>query len=96
MAPITPTWGVNRGQMAAFLARAMCGGDDFVPTGPATASFTDVPPDFGFYRYIGRRLHRAPLMLRRMQEHRVARIVTARCVLLAPLRTTRSAAELDH
>jgi hypothetical protein len=47
-----PTWGVNRGQMAAFLARAQCGGDAHVPTGPATASFTDVPPDFGFYWYI--------------------------------------------
>ena len=36
---------VDRGQMAVFISRAMAGGDGNVPTGPATASFTDVPTD---------------------------------------------------
>jgi hypothetical protein len=47
-----PTWTVNRGQMAAFLARALVGGEDLVPTGPAQASFTDVPTDFPFFKHI--------------------------------------------
>ncbi|MCJ7749601.1 MAG: S-layer homology domain-containing protein, partial [Armatimonadetes bacterium] len=38
-----PSWVVSRDQMAVFIARAMCGGDEYVPTGPATASFGDVP-----------------------------------------------------
>jgi hypothetical protein len=38
-----PSWVVSRDQMAVFIARAMCGGDEYVPTGPATASFEDVP-----------------------------------------------------
>ena len=47
-----PAWAVNRGQMAAFLARALVGGEEYVPTGPAEASFSDVAADFGFYRHI--------------------------------------------
>jgi hypothetical protein len=43
---------LNRGQMAAFLARSMCGGEGFVPTGPATASFPDVATGFGFYDHV--------------------------------------------
>ena len=34
---------VTRDQMAVYVARALCGGDEYVPTGPATASFEDVP-----------------------------------------------------
>ena len=34
--PIVP---VNRGQMAIYIARAVCGGEDYVPTGPAIATF---------------------------------------------------------
>jgi hypothetical protein len=47
-----PTLTVNRGQMAAFLARALVGGDDSIPTGPATATFSDVPADFPFSRHV--------------------------------------------
>jgi hypothetical protein len=43
---------LNRGQMAAFLARSMCGGEEYVPTGPATASFPDVATDFAFYNHV--------------------------------------------
>ena len=34
---------VDRGQMAAYIARALAGGDGNVPEGPGTASFVDVP-----------------------------------------------------
>ena len=34
---------VTRDQMAVYVARALCGGDEYVPTGPATATFEDVP-----------------------------------------------------
>ena len=34
---------VTRDQMAVYVARGLCGGDEYVPTGPATASFEDVP-----------------------------------------------------
>jgi len=44
-----PNWSVNRDQMAAFLARAVAGGESLVPEGPATASFSDVPPDYWAY-----------------------------------------------
>ena len=47
-----PTAVVNRGQMAAYVARGIAGGDEFVPSGPATQTFDDVAPDFGFYKYI--------------------------------------------
>jgi len=38
-----PDWAVSRDQMAVYLARALTGGDDNVPPGPAEASFRDVP-----------------------------------------------------
>jgi hypothetical protein len=38
-----PSLIVSRDQMAVFIARAMCGGDAYVPPGPETASFDDVP-----------------------------------------------------
>ena len=47
-----PNWSVNRDQMAAFLARAVAGGESLVPQGPASASFSDVPPDYWAYDYI--------------------------------------------
>jgi hypothetical protein len=47
-----PTEALNRGQMAAFIARALCGGESSVPVGPATASFPDVPASFTFFRHV--------------------------------------------
>jgi hypothetical protein len=43
---------VTRDQMAVFVSRAMVGGDDYVPTGPATAFFPDVPTDHWAFRYV--------------------------------------------
>jgi PKD repeat protein/DNA-binding beta-propeller fold protein YncE len=43
---------VNRSQMATFIARALAGGDENVPSGPATPTFTDVSADQWAYRYI--------------------------------------------
>jgi len=47
-----PTLPVTRDQMAVFVARAMAGGDSGVPTGPATATFPDVPTDFWAFKYV--------------------------------------------
>ena len=38
--------------MAVFVSRALAGGDDKVPTGPATATFADVPTDFWAFKYV--------------------------------------------
>ncbi len=43
---------VLRDQMAVYLARALAGGDENVPTGTAEASFTDVPTDDWAFPYI--------------------------------------------
>jgi len=43
---------VTRDQMAVFVARAMAGGDENVPTGPETASFPDVDTEHWAYKYI--------------------------------------------
>jgi PKD repeat protein len=43
---------VTRAQMATFIARALAGGDENVPSGPATPTFADVDPDNWAYRYI--------------------------------------------
>ena len=43
---------VSRAQMAAFVSRALVGGDENVPAGPAEASFGDVPTDFWAYQYV--------------------------------------------
>ncbi len=48
----TPLATVTRGQMAVFLARALCGGDTKVPTAPATADFTDVPTTHWAFKYV--------------------------------------------
>ena len=37
-----PTWAVNRGQMAVYIARAIAGGDSSVPDAVAPATFDDV------------------------------------------------------
>jgi hypothetical protein len=43
---------VTRDQMAVYISRALAGGDATVPTGPATATFSDVPADCWAYKYI--------------------------------------------
>jgi PKD repeat protein len=43
---------VTRDQMAAYIARALAGGDGAVPPGPETATFTDVPVDSWAFRYV--------------------------------------------
>ncbi|MFB3882229.1 MAG: S-layer homology domain-containing protein [Armatimonadota bacterium] len=40
---------VTRAAMAVFVARAMVGGGNAVPEGPAEPTFTDVPPDYWAY-----------------------------------------------
>jgi hypothetical protein len=47
-----PDQAVNRAQMAVYISRAVAGGDASVPTGPATATFPDVPTDHWAYKYI--------------------------------------------
>lgn len=49
-----PAWEVDRGQMAVFIARALAGGDENVPTADAypDPSFDDVAADYWAYRYI--------------------------------------------
>ena len=43
---------VDRGQMAAFIARAMVNGEANVPNGPTTAFFPDVPTDYWAFKYV--------------------------------------------
>ncbi|MCK4299196.1 MAG: S-layer homology domain-containing protein, partial [Planctomycetes bacterium] len=47
-----PILGVTRDQMAVFISRAVAGGDDNVPDGPAAATFNDVPVDHWAYKYV--------------------------------------------
>ncbi len=47
-----PDWEVTRDQMAVYMARALAGGDENVPTGPVTASFDDMPTDHWAYKYV--------------------------------------------
>jgi hypothetical protein len=47
-----PTETVTRDQMAVFIARALVGGDAYVPPGPASAFFPDVPTDFWAFKYV--------------------------------------------
>jgi hypothetical protein len=47
-----PEEAVSRDQMAAFVSRALAGGDSNVPEGPATASFDDLPTDYWAYKYV--------------------------------------------
>jgi Tol biopolymer transport system component len=48
----SPEITVSRDQMAVFISRGMAGGDVHVPTGPAEASFPDVPTDYWAYDYV--------------------------------------------
>ncbi len=52
--PVTygPTVTVSRDAMAVFVSRAVAGGDENVPDGPADATFDDVPTDNWAYAYI--------------------------------------------
>jgi PKD repeat protein len=47
-----PTGPVTRDQMAVYIARALAGGDAKVPTGPATATFSDVPIGYWAFKYV--------------------------------------------
>jgi uncharacterized repeat protein (TIGR01451 family) len=47
-----PTLSVSRDQMAVYIARALAGGEESVPTGPAEATFDDVPTDHWAYKYV--------------------------------------------
>jgi DNA-binding beta-propeller fold protein YncE len=47
-----PSQSVTRAQMAAYIARALAGGDTAVPAGPTDPSFTDVDGDHWAYVYI--------------------------------------------
>ncbi len=47
-----PDLGVTRDQMAAYISRALAGGDDDVPEGPAQLTFMDVPRSHWAFRYI--------------------------------------------
>ena len=38
--------------MAVYISRALAGGDAKVPTGPATATFSDVPIDYWAFKYV--------------------------------------------
>ncbi|MGD0112163.1 MAG: S-layer homology domain-containing protein [Armatimonadota bacterium] len=47
-----PTDPVTRDQMAVYISRALAGGDAKVPTGPATATFSDVATDYWAFKYV--------------------------------------------
>jgi hypothetical protein len=47
-----PTDPVTRDQMAVYISRALAGGDAQVPSGPATATFSDVPTDYWAFKYV--------------------------------------------
>jgi hypothetical protein len=47
-----PALSVTRDQMAVFVSRALAGGDSHVPSGPLTASFTDVLTTHWAYKYV--------------------------------------------
>jgi len=47
-----PDEAVNRGQMAVYIARALAGGDENVPSGPSTPTFSDVGEDHWAFRYV--------------------------------------------
>ncbi len=57
-----PAGQLNRGQMAAFIARALVapGGDAAIPVPTGSATFTDVSSSFGFYKQIEYIAHTTP------------------------------------
>ena len=47
-----PHLAVDRAQMSVYIARALAAGDANVPTGPATATFPDVPGEHWAFKYV--------------------------------------------
>ncbi len=47
-----PSLSVTRDQMAVYVSRALAGGDEYIPTGPAQPTFSDVPADHWAYRWV--------------------------------------------
>ena len=47
-----PTDTVTRDQMAVYIARALAGGEEAVPEGPPTPTFSDIPTDHWAYRHV--------------------------------------------
>jgi uncharacterized repeat protein (TIGR01451 family) len=47
-----PLLSVSRDQMAVYISRALAGGDEDVPTGPAEATFDDVATDHWAFKYV--------------------------------------------
>ncbi len=47
-----PAWGVSRGDMAVYTARAQAGGDARVPAHEGDPTFPDMPPADPAYRYV--------------------------------------------
>jgi hypothetical protein len=47
-----PVLAVTRDQMAVYIARALAGGDAYVPTGAHTVTFADVPADHWAFHYV--------------------------------------------
>jgi hypothetical protein len=47
-----PVAEVTRDQMAVYMARALAGGDAYVPTGAHEVTFVDVPADYWAFRYV--------------------------------------------
>jgi hypothetical protein len=47
-----PSQPVTRADMAVYMSRALAGGDANVPSGPAIATFPDVPTDYWAYKYV--------------------------------------------
>jgi len=47
-----PALAVTRDQMAVYIARGLAGGDDDVPSGPATPTFPDVPTTHWAYDHV--------------------------------------------
>jgi hypothetical protein len=47
-----PSFPVTRDQMAVYISRALAGGDEHIPAGPATSTFGDVPVDHWAYQWV--------------------------------------------
>ena len=47
-----PTLVVTRDAMAVFVARGLAGGESGIPTGPSTATFSDVPTDYWAFKHV--------------------------------------------
>ncbi len=51
-ATYAPASTVDRGQMSVYIARALAGGDEYVPDSGGAATFLDVPPEHWAHRYV--------------------------------------------